>query len=117
MLCRRGRQTDPQQRLNLPPPLWRDPLQEKRYQIILPGLPEDHPVDGEGPLERVELRFVPAQLSMATENVRVMAFENVRVVAAENVRVGKLPCGESVATGAGQLPMCRRAFTAWPSRQ
>ena len=46
-----------------------------------------------------------------------MATENVRVVATENVRVGQLLCGESVATGAGQLPRCWRAFTAWPPRQ
>ena len=36
------------------------PFQEERNQVILPRLPEDHPVDGERALERLELRRVPA---------------------------------------------------------
>ena len=54
-------QIDPQQRLDLPHLLGAESLQQKRHQVVLPWLPEHHPVDGKGALERFELRRVPAQ--------------------------------------------------------
>ena len=36
-------------------------LEQKRHQIVLSRLPEDHPVDGKGPLERLEPGRVLAQ--------------------------------------------------------
>ena len=56
-----GGQIDAQQGRDLAQDLGAALLKQKREQIVLPRLPEDHPVDGKGPLERLELRRVLAQ--------------------------------------------------------
>ena len=55
------RQIDAQQRSDFVQDLAIALLKQKRSQIVLSRLPEDHPVDSKRALERFELRSVSAQ--------------------------------------------------------